>query len=117
MGVSHLDEMNKALLLKWWWKLAASLNKKVCQILNQNYRSRSREEGAERRISKNGSQFSKELQEVKEVFNAGTSYILGDGNLIRFWKDKWIHNVQLRYVTTKLYEYSNKKEGSIKEHF
>lgn len=39
-----------------------------------------------------------------------TVFKMGDGNLVRFWKDKWMENEQLRYVSPKSFEISNCKK-------
>lgn len=36
LGILQIDHLNKALLMKWWWKMLVSLEKKVCGILREN---------------------------------------------------------------------------------
>lgn len=52
----------------------------------------------------------KELQELKEIFIACLSLVLGEGSQIRFLKEKLIHNEQLKYVTPRIFEQSKKKK-------
>lgn len=36
---------------------------------------------------------------------------------MRFWRDKRIHNEQLKYVAPRIYEISRKKDGLVKDSY
>lgn len=95
------------------------MNKKVCEIFTEKYihRQRRGRGRGRRRTSNYYSQFWRDLEGVKEIFIAGTTYELGEGNQISFWRDKWIDNEQLKYVAPKIYQHSKNKEGMVKEHY
>ena len=88
LGLSNLNLVNIALLLRWWWK---AYHEPLClwsmtvELLRRRGTAR---EGPKFWLI-TGSFFWGQLRKLKQIFEWSTSWIVGDGTSISYWFDTW----------------------------
>jgi hypothetical protein len=63
--------------------------------------------------SRGASQFWQGLGKVREWYEKGTKWIVGNGKKIRFWHDIWLGNCPLKIRFHKLFRISRQQEWSV----
>src|SRR4051812_17369206 len=95
--------MNKALLVKWLWKLETETGIWV-DILKAEYIQNKCLSGLEKKPG--DSQFWSRLMEVKKLYFQHVKKKTGDGNETRFWEDWWVGSRPLKDMYPRLYNIS-----------
>jgi exonuclease III len=110
LGIEVLELKNKCLLSKWLFQL---LNEEgVWQELLRN-KYLSQKTLAEVQAKPTDSAFWKGLMRVKDDFFARGSFIIGNGESVRFWEDIWIGNASLASQYPSLYNIVNRKHVTV----
>jgi hypothetical protein len=110
VGFTNSRVMNMCLLAKWLVKIEAGEDTICCNFLRQKYLG---ERGIFSYKRNNGSEFWKGLMSVREDVTRGLTYILWNGNKIRFWLDVWVGNCPLKVAFPRLFEICNHQERSV----
>ncbi len=103
LGILDLENMNMALLAKWWWKLLSGQKKFWRPIVCGPYYSR-------RKPLKEGDSFRpssfwwRGVLKTREIFKCGTAYDLGDESKVEWWNDIWYGHTPLRTVYPTIFD-------------
>lgn len=54
-------------------------------------------------------QFWKRLQDIKDIFMVGVKFVLGEGDSVSFWINKWYEYEQLSLSFPRTYELTKNK--------
>nr|GEZ39695.1 RNA-directed DNA polymerase, eukaryota, reverse transcriptase zinc-binding domain protein [Tanacetum cinerariifolium] len=118
LGVGSLSAFNKALLLKWRWRLFNFPNSLWVQIIKTFH-------GNEAGIDLGGCQTSgiweKIVRTINHLHSSGivplnsSHFKVGDGSSIRFWKDTWLGNDPLYIRYNRLFHLENNKDCFISQ--
>lgn len=95
--------MNRALLVKWLWKLENESGTWV-NIMKSKYIQNKCLSGLEKKPG--DSQFWCSLMEVKKLYFQHVTKKIGDENAIRFWEDWWVGSRPLKDMYPRLYNIS-----------
>ncbi|KAJ4776087.1 RNA-directed DNA polymerase (reverse transcriptase)-related family protein [Rhynchospora pubera] len=88
LGLKDLVLQNKALLLRWWWRLYTAPNSLWFQNMSSIYSRRSQPSPPITWLS-SGSFFWKELFNLRLLFQLSTCWEVASGILPSFWYDAW----------------------------
>jgi hypothetical protein len=110
LGIHNLELQNKCLLSKWLYKLINEegvwqnlLKRKY--LYNKSITQVDKKQG--------DSHFWSGLMKVKSTFLDMGSWILNDGEQIRFWEDKWLGNLAFKDKFPSLYAIVRRKSSTI----
>ena len=92
LGILNLDAQNKYLLSKWLFKLINEQGVWQTLLRRKYLRFKSL---TQVEYSPGDSHFWSGLMRVKPEFLRWGKFKLGNGSLIRFWKDTWLGNMNL----------------------
>lgn len=104
--------MNFSLLCKWWWKIEnedglwQSLIRK--KFLHNN-------SIAFVKHHVNDSPCWHDLIKVKDLYMLGSKILVNNGNIARFWEDKWLYERSLALMYPDLYSICNDKNLVVKD--
>lgn len=98
LEIKRLDNMNIALLTKWWWKLVSKPESLIVWVLEEKYQSKDGTWSGKERNPSDVSIFWKGIMSVKEIFTVGLYFELGNGQDISSWKHKWFGGGRLKDV-------------------
>ncbi len=112
LGVLDLENLNIALLAKWWWKLLADQSNIWRPIIRGRYYHR-RKPLKEGYSFRPGSYWWRGVLKTREAFKCGTSYALGDGTQVEWWNDIWYGHTPLRTVYPTLYDKAHNKNRTV----
>ncbi|OAY72929.1 hypothetical protein ACMD2_16963 [Ananas comosus] len=89
LGILDTGTMNRALLVKWWWKLQTAPQLQWNKLLRDLFYRRRRplKEGGYFRPA---SSWWKDVLRLKDIYKWGAFYTLGNGSTIDFWEDRWL---------------------------
>jgi hypothetical protein len=111
-GLGFIDTrtMNTTLLAKWIYKLDRGENNLALEVLRRKYLGdnsfcQSRQRGS--------SQFWQGLLKVKDWYEQGTKWKVGNGNEIKFWHDVWLGDCSLKIRYPRLFHISRQQEWSV----
>jgi len=87
--------MNTSLLAKWIYKLDSDENSLALEVLKKKYLNgksfcQSKQRGS--------SQFWQGLEIVREWYERGTKWKIGNWRKIRFWQDVWLGECSLKVM-------------------
>lgn len=110
LGIQNLDVQNKCLLSKWLFKL---LNEEGMwqSLLRRKYLSS--KTLTQVQVRPGDSHFWMGLMKVKDLFLQGGSFIINNGEQIRFWEDTWVGGQPLRVTYPGLYNIVRKKSATV----
>ncbi|KAK2423204.1 hypothetical protein QL285_033672 [Trifolium repens] len=120
LGVKNLELFNHSLLYKWKWRCLNDINAPWCELLKFRYGSFNDNfvlgQGKER--LKTSSLWWRDLWSLGGEDNGGwfgsnIRSVLGDGNNISFWKEKWLGMVPLCVSFPTLFEASNQRDSVV----
>ena len=110
LGIPNLQVRNNALLAKWWWRYATEENSLWRKVIEARYgqgaqnwipniRNRRKMSNIWREVIKVG-----EDPKVKKfVGYEGCRWVVGNGNSILFWYDRWSSDRALHEVFPRLF--------------
>ena len=117
LGIINLRDFNRAILVKWWWKLFDELGSKWVSLLSHSYRS-STGWLSDKNINEGfASLFWKGLRSVKDIFFSGVAMTVNDGRGTRFWVDRWCSKVPLEKLFPQLYARALDPSGTVGAHW
>lgn len=97
LGVRGIEEMNDALLLKWWWRFGTKKNALWRRIVCAKYGMNTNLWLPNMEIKRNVSVIWKEIIQIQSrkplifsKFKENIKLSVGDGKFIRFWIDEWV---------------------------
>lgn len=109
MGILDLHQMNRALLLKWWWKYKdPSYTNFWKEVIQANYLSNQ---------NIPWSHFWSDVMSLEHLGTFSVSYIPGSQSKIKFWSDIWHQNCSLATRYPQLYSLCTTKNISIQAGF
>nr|GEU51426.1 reverse transcriptase domain, reverse transcriptase zinc-binding domain protein [Tanacetum cinerariifolium] len=118
LGVGSLSAFNKALLLKWRWRLFNFLNSLWVQVIKAFH-------GNEACVDLGGCQTSgtwaKIMGTINHLYSSSVvplnsiRFKIRDGSSIRFWKDTWLGNDPLYIKYNRLFHLENNKDCFISQ--
>ena len=97
--------MNIALLTKWIWRIFVENEDQTLwkRILVAKYKGL---DGLFNSSAVGGSQFWHSMHKIKNLFKLGAKFSLGNGKLIRFWRDWWTGEGPLKDRFPRLFDIS-----------
>ena len=87
LGIVNSKLMNKALMLKWIWKLFQEEDVFWAQLVRAKYLNNNSDIFA--CSNRGGSQFWKSLNKIKHLFKLGARHSIRNGQRTLFWLDNW----------------------------
>lgn len=104
-GILDLDQMNIAMLLKWWWKLKDhSYSSLWKSVVIYKYYSDNR--------ALQFSSFWKDISKLEGLGNISVTYSPGQESQVLFWLDIWHQNCNLAATYPHLYSICGNKNVS-----
>ncbi|KAG7544019.1 Ribonuclease H domain [Arabidopsis thaliana x Arabidopsis arenosa] len=101
LGIRLARDMNKALLAKIGWRLLHDDSSLWVRVLRSKYKVREVQNFAWGAVKSNWSSTWKSVAVgMREVVQPGLSWVIGDGQCIRFWSDRWLSDKPLREEVT-----------------
>lgn len=88
LGILNVASMNRALLVKWWWRFRTAPQLQWTKIIHALFYKR-KKPLREGKYFRPHSHWWKGVLTTKEIFKWGIYYKLGNGSSIDFWKDRW----------------------------
>ena len=100
IGLISSRHMNVALILRWVWRILKGEGGLWLQLVKAKYLQGRPFMACERR---EGSQFWRALQDIKQEIRLGASISVGDGKDTLFWLDSWLGGRPLRLEIPDLF--------------
>nr|CAN82017.1 hypothetical protein VITISV_003416 [Vitis vinifera] len=115
LGVRNLALMNSALLCKWNWRYANEREALWRCVISLKYDEE--EEGWHTRdvMRRNGVGLWKAIRKKWGLLNGRLAYHVGNGQRVRFWKDKWCGDGPLCESFSSLFSMSMSKNAWVSE--
>lgn len=120
LGVRSLSDVNVCLMIKWWWRYGhqqQSLWKMVVCSRYGGIGGRWKPEPVSAAmvstVWKDIASLASANSVVAEFFSQNFRIILGNGERIHFWTDRWFNDMSLRSEFPTLFSLSVEKEGSL----
>ncbi len=114
LGVLSLDNMNLALLSKWWWKLFTDRRNQWGPLIEGEHYSR-RKPLKEGSSFKPASQWWRSVLATRAIFKCGVTFSVRDGMRTDWWNDIWNGHASLRTLFPTIYEQAGSKNLRVKE--
>jgi hypothetical protein len=112
LGIEVLELKNRCLLSKWLFKILHEEGTWQ-EILCNKYLST--KTLAQVEVKPTDSQFWKGLMEVRDDFFRRGRFVVGNGNTIRFWEDKWLGSRPLAEHYPNLYNIVQRKNVRVSD--
>ncbi|GJS35978.1 RNA-directed DNA polymerase, eukaryota, reverse transcriptase zinc-binding domain protein [Tanacetum coccineum] len=117
LGVSSLFALNRALLMKWFWRFYSHNDSLWSRVIKAIYGV----DGEVNKVSKYASRscWRDIINEVRKLKDQGINmrdfmYIkVGNGETTKFWDDIWIGSKPLKLLFPRIYALDNIKDASI----
>ncbi|KAL5711436.1 hypothetical protein ACHQM5_021892 [Ranunculus cassubicifolius] len=113
LGIKRLREVNRALLSKWLWNFGKGERSLWKRLVADKYGVENGKWFTKKCNKAHGCGLWKGIMGLKDLFECQVSYVVGRGDRIRFWEDKWISRESLRIKFPNLYAVSRKQEEMI----
>ncbi len=113
LGVLKLEDMNLALLSKWWWRFFSDKKTLWGPLINSLYYTRRRplREGA---AFKPYSSLWRSVLWTSDFFKCGGMYGIGDGRRVNWWTDIWFGQVPFCTLFSIIFDNVRCKDRRIK---
>ena len=98
LGVRRLHLLNKAVLCKWIWRFASKREAFWRQIINGKYWDLEGGWCSKEVRGGYGVGLWKTIRKLWDVVSSNSSFSVGNGKMIKFWKDKWCGDEQLMFL-------------------
>ncbi|XP_039140399.1 uncharacterized protein LOC120277606 [Dioscorea cayenensis subsp. rotundata] len=112
-GILDLNNFNKALLGKWWWKYANDPDGEGTEVIHFNYGSVSWDMFP--RTSGRMSFFWKGVLKILPVLRCCVTSTINSGSETFFWKDRWLNGRAPMNVWPELYCESKWRDATFEE--
>ncbi|RVW41542.1 LINE-1 reverse transcriptase-like [Vitis vinifera] len=115
LGVKNLGAFNRALLGKWVWRFANERKALWNQVIRGKY---GEERGGWRSCEPReayGLGLWKAISKMGHKVTPFVGFVVGDGEKVKFWKDKWCETIPLSEVFPSLFALASNKEAWINE--
>ncbi|GJZ47663.1 RNA-directed DNA polymerase, eukaryota [Tanacetum coccineum] len=117
LGVSSLFALNRALLMKWFWRFYSHNDSLWSRVIKAIYG----DDGEVNKVSKYASRscWRDIINEVRKLKDQGINmrdfmYIkVGNGETTKFWDDIWIGSKPLKLLFPRIYALDNIKDATI----
>jgi exonuclease III len=111
-GLGFIDTraMNTVLLAKWIFKLDRGDNNLALDVLRKKYL---KDKSFCQVKCKGSSQFWQGLEKVKDWYERGLKWKIGNGKKIRFWHDVWLKDCPLKVSFPRLFKISRQQDWSV----
>ena len=90
LGAANLVIRNKALLLRWWWRVYKTTECLWAQTVSQLYNLTTSAQ-SHQIWKREGSFFWSQLQKIRPLFDMSVRWSIGNGELISYWFDSWTY--------------------------
>ncbi|XP_026442924.1 uncharacterized protein LOC113342676 [Papaver somniferum] len=115
LGIRSLSHFNRAMLMKWWWRLGREKNSLWFKIISEKYGITNLGWKTKPPKGVDGSSVWRYIYSVSnDIFN-NVQFKAGNDETVRFWEDQWLHEGILSYLYPNLYQLSILKGASIKQ--
>ncbi|CAJ2642708.1 unnamed protein product [Trifolium pratense] len=119
LGIKNLDLFNQALLCKWKWRGLSEDNTLWCKLLVYRYGSMAGNFLLD--VNKNVRVQSIWWRDILRIggeesggwFKSNVCNVLGSGNLIRFWQERWLGHESFMNLFPQLYAKSLQPDAPI----
>ncbi|RVX03364.1 putative ribonuclease H protein [Vitis vinifera] len=115
LGVKSLGAFNRALLGKWVWRFA---NERKA-LWNQVIRGKYGEERGGWRSCETREAYEvglwKAISKMGHLVTPSFGFVVGDGEKVKFWKDKWCETIHLSEAFPSLFALASNKEAWVNE--
>ncbi|CAA7029708.1 unnamed protein product [Microthlaspi erraticum] len=110
LGIRSATDMNKALLAKIGWRLLHNVDRLWARVLRHKYKVKEAQDQSWL-VPKGtwSSTWRSVCLGLREIVMLGSSWVIGDGKLVRFWTDKWLLGKPLREVTLMPLSHENEE--------
>ncbi|KAL6331982.1 hypothetical protein AAG906_020335 [Vitis piasezkii] len=115
LGVKNLGAFNRALLGKWVWRFANERKALWNQVIRGKY---GEERGGWRSCEPReayGFGLWKAISKMGHQVTPFVGFVVGDGEKVKFWKDKWCETIPLSEVFPSLFALASNKEAWVNE--
>ena len=115
MGVKSLGAFTRALLGKWVWHFANERKALWNQVIRGKY---GEERGGWRSCEPReayGLGLWKAISKMGHKVTPFVGFVVGDGEKVKFWKDKWCETIPLSEVFPSLFALASNKEAWVNE--
>lgn len=102
--------MNKVLLCKWCWRYASDRDSLWKKVIKGKY---GEEEGGWRSCKVRNPfavGFWKAISKEWDLFSSNVCHAIGDGKIVKFWRDRWCSQEPLTELFPNLYALFEAKE-------
>lgn len=113
VGIMDLRVFNIILILKWWQKILRHPKGQLQRVLFEKYDPRTRTWREKSRNSSITMPFWKGLQIVKWIFWFKVVFMVGKGDWVTFWKDRWCSSSLFRTLFPKVFTLAFDKECTV----
>ncbi|CAL5336186.1 unnamed protein product [Camellia sinensis] len=120
LGVRSLSDVNICLMLKWWWRYGHQQQSLWKMVVCSRYGGN---EGRWKPETVSAATISTVWKDIvslpsantvaAEFFSQNFRIILGNGERIHFWTDRWFNDMSLRSEFPRLFSLSVEKEGAL----
>ena len=100
IGILSSRKMNKALMLRWVWRILREEGGLWLHIIKAKYLQGRPLLACDRQ---DGSQFWRAIQAIKHEIRMGARFSIGDGEGTLFWHDPWMDDLPLRVKFPSLF--------------
>ncbi|RVW99876.1 LINE-1 reverse transcriptase-like [Vitis vinifera] len=115
LGVKSLGAFNRALLGKWVWRFANERKALWNQVIRGKY---GEERGGWRSCQSRkayGFGLWKAISKMGNQVTPFVGFVVGDGEKVKFWKDKWCETIPLSEAFPSLFALASNKEAWVNE--
>ena len=115
LGVKSLEAFNRALLGKWVWCFANERKALWNQVIKGKY---GEERGGWRSCESreaHGFGLWKAISKMGHQVTPFVGFVVGDGEKVKFWKDKWCETITLSEAFPSLFALASNKEAWVNE--
>ncbi|CAL5365331.1 unnamed protein product [Camellia sinensis] len=120
LGVRSLSDVNICLMVKWWWRYGHQQQSLWKMVVCSRYGGNGGRWKPETVSTAMVSTVWKDIVSVisansvaAEFFSQNFRIIVGNGERIHFWTDRWFNDMSLRSEFPRLFSLSVEKEGSL----
>ena len=113
LGIGNAEKRNKALLMKWLWRFPKESYSLWYRVIKSKFGLHSNQWDS--RVMGRGTFRSpwKVISSLYKEFSQLVSFKVGNGNTVRFWKDKWLGENSLKELFPSLFRLSDLKSQPI----
>lgn len=115
LGVKCLSSLNKAFLCKWNWRFANERGALWNQVIRAKYGEKQRGWCSKEERGGYGMGLCKAIRREWHVVSSRLSFVVGNGQRVRFWKDRWCGDSAFWVAFPTLYAIATAKDAWVKD--